>query len=102
MKIIKSLFVAIASFLIASPVLAQTCTLNGEVVPCDQMPTWIWFLPVIMVVIFGAVFVFWLWMLIDAIKNQKDNQTVWILVIVFTGIIGAIIYYFMEKRNHKQ
>jgi phosphotransferase system glucose/maltose/N-acetylglucosamine-specific IIC component len=44
------------------------------------------------------VFIFWVWMLIDAIRNPELDSTmriVWILVIVFTGIIGAIIYFFM-------
>ena len=37
-------------------------------------------------------------MLIDAIKHQKDNKTLWIVVIVFVNTLGAIIYYFVEKK----
>ena len=37
----------------------------------------------------------WIWALIDAIQNPTLDSTmriVWVLVIVFTQIIGAIIY----------
>jgi len=37
----------------------------------------------------------WIWALIDAIRNSTLDSTmriVWVLVIVFTQIIGAIIY----------
>lgn len=38
-------------------------------------------------------------MLIDAIKHSSnDTKVVWVLVIIFTQVIGAIIYYFAEKR----
>lgn len=51
-----------------------------------------------------ASFVFWIIMLIDAIKrdyDKSDDKIIWILVIVFIGIIGAIIYYFVVKRKDK-
>jgi phosphotransferase system glucose/maltose/N-acetylglucosamine-specific IIC component len=44
---------------------------------------------------------FWVWMLIDAIQNPRlDSNTrlIWILVIVLTGAIGALIY-FVAGRN---
>ena len=37
----------------------------------------------------------WIWALVDAIQNPALDSTmrlVWILVIIFTQIIGAIIY----------
>ena len=43
---------------------------------------------------------FWIWMLIDcATKEEEEGNTkvVWILIIVFTGIIGALIYLFVRK-----
>ncbi|GCF09859.1 PLD nuclease N-terminal domain-containing protein [Dictyobacter arantiisoli] len=45
--------------------------------------------------------VFWIWMLIDCIKNEpsdSNDKIVWIIIIVFTHVIGAIIYYFMRRR----
>jgi peptidoglycan/LPS O-acetylase OafA/YrhL len=38
-------------------------------------------------------------MLVDALKNSsKDMKLIWAIVIIFTQIIGALIYYFVEKR----
>jgi hypothetical protein len=40
-------------------------------------------------------FVLWVWALVDAIRNPLLDNTmriVWVLVIVFTNVIGAIIY----------
>ena len=48
------------------------------------------------------IFSFWIVMLIDVLtKKFKDNSTkiVWILVIVFLNIFGALIYYFVEDRK---
>jgi len=58
--------------------------------------------------IFGVValacFGIWLWMLIDAIKYtpSADNQRlIWILVIVLTGIVGALIYMFVQRPKNR-
>ena len=50
------------------------------------------------------VFVFWIWMLIDAIQNKglTDGEKIgWVLAIVFLHIIGALLYYFIghSKRT---
>jgi hypothetical protein len=52
-----------------------------------------------------AAFVVWVWALIDAIQNPALDSTmriVWVLVIVFTQIIGAIIYLAVgrTRRTH--
>ncbi len=42
-----------------------------------------------------AALAVWVWALVDAIQNPALDSTmriVWVLVIVFTQIIGAIIY----------
>lgn len=46
--------------------------------------------------------VFWILMLVDCAKREFDEENekiTWILVLALTGIIGAIIYYFMVKRK---
>ncbi len=48
------------------------------------------------VIIFGA---FWLWMLIDCIKRQFKDKTMWILLIIFFSFIGAILYFFMMRKK---
>lgn len=62
---------------------------------------------VIFVPVFVFVIVFWLWMMIDCLKRQDDKfaiggnnaKLIWVLVIIFTGLIGALIYYFLIKRT---
>jgi len=47
-------------------------------------------------------FVFWIWMLIDAIKNPSLDGTqriVWVLVIVFLHALGALIYFFAGRST---
>jgi uncharacterized BrkB/YihY/UPF0761 family membrane protein len=51
------------------------------------------------------VFVFWILMLVDCVKRKfKDgsDKIAWVLVIIFTQIIGAIIYYFIVKVKDKK
>jgi hypothetical protein len=46
--------------------------------------------------------IFWIWMLIDCAKRNftgSNDKVIWILIIIFTGIVGAIIYYFIVKRK---
>lgn len=47
-------------------------------------------------------FVFWIWMLIDAIKNPGLSDTekiVWVLVIVFLHFLGALVYFFAGRSR---
>lgn len=52
--------------------------------------------PVLLIAI-GA-FVLWVWTLVDVIRVPSDDrfragsQLIWVLVIVFTQVIGSIIY----------
>ncbi len=44
--------------------------------------------------------IFWIWMVIDCATNKRlrdDQRVVWLLVIIFTHLIGAIIYYFAGR-----
>jgi hypothetical protein len=44
---------------------------------------------------------FWIWMLVDAIRNdqlQGWHRVLWAVLIWFTHIIGAVIYFIFGKR----
>jgi hypothetical protein len=44
--------------------------------------------------------VFWAWMIVDCAQNepnQGNDKIVWILIIIFTNWIGALIYYFVRR-----
>ena len=50
-----------------------------------------------------AAFAFWLWMLIDCATKcpSADNKKlIWVLVIIFTHAVGAIIYYFVQRPKN--
>ncbi len=47
-----------------------------------------------------SLLVFWAWMLVHAINNKglKDvEKVIWVLVIIFTQLIGALIYFFFGR-----
>ena len=51
------------------------------------------------------LFLFWLWMLVDCLKRdfKKDyEKIVWVLVMIFLHILGAVIYYFVVKVEEKR
>ena len=48
--------------------------------------------------------ILWIFMIVDAAKRnfkQENDKIMWILIIILTGIIGALIYYFVIKRPNK-
>ncbi len=45
---------------------------------------------------------FWIWMLIDCIRNgriSENEKIIWVLVIVFTHFLGALIYFFAGRKR---
>ena len=57
-------------------------------------------LAIIGLIIFA--FVFWIFMIVDVAKRnfKKENDKImWVLIIIFTGIIGSLIYYFLVKKK---
>ena len=49
-----------------------------------------------------AASIFWLWMLIDAIRRDFADpimKVVWIVVVLFGHLLGAIVYYFAGRER---
>lgn len=47
-----------------------------------------------------ASFAFWVWMLVDCATKEPaegNDKLIWILVIVFTNLIGALIYFLVRR-----
>jgi len=46
--------------------------------------------------------VFWVWMLVDCANAPmpSGDKTAWILILLFTHILGATLYYFIPRREH--
>lgn len=92
-----------------NPSLSSDCIVNGVKVPCDQvfekLKTGLGFGLGIITLFFVVgilFFIFWVMMLVHAIKNPIENKVLWLLLILLTGVIGAIVYYFAVKRGFKQ
>jgi len=52
-----------------------------------------------------ACFAFWIWMLVDCATkepSQGNDKIIWILVIIFTGWIGALIYFLVRRPERKK
>jgi hypothetical protein len=67
------------------------------------------FFPLLMVLFFLPVVllatVFWVWMLVDCASkepSQGNDKIIWILVIIFTHWIGALIYYLVRRPERKK
>ena len=46
--------------------------------------------------------IFWIWMLIDCLQNprlQGVDKLVWVLVIFFLHLLGAIIYFVIGRQQ---
>jgi hypothetical protein len=42
---------------------------------------------------------FWIWMIVDCATNEPsigNDKLVWIIIIVFGHVIGALVYYFVR------
>jgi len=48
---------------------------------------------------------FWIWMLIDCATKEPsegNDKVIWILIIIFTNWIGALIYFFVRRPERIQ
>lgn len=48
-----------------------------------------------------AATAFWIWMLVDCATYElsgEKNKLVWLLLIIFTHFIGALIYFFVKRQ----
>jgi hypothetical protein len=61
------------------------------------------FVLAIIIIVAIVTSLFWFWMLIDCLKRKKyDDKLVWILVLLFLGFAGAILYYYIEREKPKK
>jgi hypothetical protein len=60
----------------------------------------------LIVLVFGLLgMAFWIWMLIDCITNEPsegNDKLIWVVVIVLTNWLGALIYFIVRRPQRKQ
>lgn len=85
---------------------AAKCTVNGKEVDCAELGNQVkgflgWGIGIFLLVAALGILatVFWIMMIVHAARHQINNKGIWLVVIIFTGIIGALIYYFAVKRK---
>ncbi|MBS3052020.1 MAG: PLDc N-terminal domain-containing protein [Candidatus Aenigmarchaeota archaeon] len=85
--------------LLISPIAFARCIVNGEEIPCEQFwASYGWIFVTIGIVLI-VLLTFWFFMLIDCIKRKFKDKTLWTIIIIFTNVVGAVLYYFMVKRK---
>jgi len=48
--------------------------------------------------------IFWIWMLIEAATKESStgDKILWVIIIIFTHIIGAAIYFFFRYNPRRR
>ena len=62
------------------------------------------FAMVLTVAVGFAALGFWMWMLVDCLVREPregNNRLIWTLVIVFTKVLGAALYWFHRRRRRE-
>jgi hypothetical protein len=54
--------------------------------------------------LFIAGSIFWIWMLIEAATKERTtgDKILWVLIIIFTHVIGALIYFFVKYNPRRR
>ena len=81
----------IATILLPFTTFAEaTCTSNGQVVPCSGWMAvfgiGVFGLMALIIIVGILATIFWIWMLIDCLSHHQENQALWAVVIIFTGV----------------
>jgi hypothetical protein len=52
-------------------------------------------------IIIVAAFVFWVWILIDILKNEftGSNKLIWLLVVITIPFLGMVLYWFIGREQ---
>jgi len=69
-------------------------------------PVWLSLLGLLAILFVGlvvlAAFVFWIWMLIHAIRNKgltDMERLMWVVVVLFLHFLGALLYFFIGRTK---
>lgn len=103
---LSQFFLLMSSFLLYRTVQAASeCTVNGQVVDCAELGGMI---KGFIALGLGTIFIlfalgilaliFWIMMLVHAAQQEVANKAMWIILMVFFGVVASIVYYFVVKR----
>jgi hypothetical protein len=49
-------------------------------------------------------FAFWVWMLVECATKEAstgNDKLIWVLVLLFTHLLGALLYFFIRRSRRK-
>ena len=59
-------------------------------------------LSILLILTLGSIF--WIWMIIEAATKEAsdgNDKISWIIIIIFTHLIGALLYFFVRRPKRK-
>ena len=77
--------------------------MNAEASTVALLLPFLIFIPLVLIAL--SLMIFWIWMLVDCATKEPsagNDKIVWILVIVFTHWIGALIYFLVRRPQRKK
>ncbi len=96
----------VMSFVNQVALAAAKCTVNGREVDCAELGNQVkgflgWGIGIFLVIAALGILatVFWIMMIVHAAQHNVENKAMWIVLMVLTGIVGALVYYFVVKRK---
>lgn len=59
---------------------------------------------IFMLLIFLAIFIIWLIALVDILRSEFTgyNKIIWLLVVLFVPLLGAILYFIIGRKQKLQ
>ena len=69
------------------------------------IPTTFFFGQLVIVGLLGLFTIFWIWTIIDCVSKEPsegNDKLIWILIIIFTGWIGSLIYCIIRRPSRKK
>ena len=90
---------------------ASSAADSAALFPCFFLfPLGIWGGMILIQAVFWTVWLFfvvvWILFLIDAVKRDekqystKDEKLIWILILIFTGWVGSLLYYLLVYKKY--
>ncbi|TSC52112.1 MAG: Uncharacterized protein CEO40_278 [Parcubacteria group bacterium LiPW_72] len=99
-KRILSYLSASAVALAGNTALAQSTSYDYESTVATGMGVGLIIFWIVGMIIGLLLFILWILMLIDCIKRDFSQKTLWIILLIVLGYIGAVAYYFAVKRKN--
>jgi len=106
------IIILIMSLILLTTLAIAACSPEEAAIAAGSTAVWafagVW---IFFVAIFWAagifLFVVWIIMLVDCVKRDnsefpnagESTKTMWLLIIILTGGVGAIIYYFVVRKK---